>query len=221
MTEPPEPSDAKPRDDVSTPGSAPKRKTPSGKGRKGRRPGGRSSGRPRERVQPGGPRHLARILAMQVLYEVDVADHSATDVLSRTFDDPALVGEEDAPNVDALGEVRERVERLVRGVLDHFREIDPYIADAAPAFPIAQLPAVDRNVLRLAVYELMREPDVPKKAAINEAVELAKRFGGDNSSRFVNGVLGTIAARIETERSDAIGAITPSTGDEALPLADT
>ena len=68
---------------------------------------------------------------------------------------------------------------------------------AAPAFPVAQLPAIDRNVLRLAIYELLRETDVPPKAAINEAVELAKRFGGDNSGRFVNGVLGTIAARID------------------------
>ena len=84
--------------------------------------------------------------------------------------------------------------------MDHFREIDPYIAEAAPAFPIAQLPAVDRNVLRLAIYELLHEAEVPPKAAINEAVELAKRFGGENSSRFVNGVLGTIATRIEHDR---------------------
>jgi len=148
---------------------------------------------------------MARIMAMQVLYEVDVADHSASDVLARTFEEPDLAGEDDALErmPDALDEVRERVERLVRGVLEHFREIDPYIATAAPAFPIAQLPAVDRNVLRLAVYELLREPNVPPRAAINEAVELAKRFGGDNSSRFVNGVLGTIAARIEAERTVA------------------
>ncbi len=146
---------------------------------------------------------MARIMAMQVLYEVDVADHSASDVLTRTFDDPDLAGEDDAPEpeIEAIDEIRGRVERLVRGVLDHFRDIDPYIAAAAPAFPISQLPAVDRNVLRLAVYELLREPEVPPKAAINEAVELAKRFGGDNSSRFVNGVLGTIAARIEADRA--------------------
>lgn len=155
--------------------------------------------KPRERVAPGGPRHLARITAMQVLYEIDVADHSASEVLERTFDDPDLTTEDDGPAGDALAEVRERVERLVRGVMDHFREIDPYIAEAAPAFPIVQLPAVDRNVLRLAIYELLHEADVPPKAAINEAVELAKRFGGENSSRFVNGVLGTVAQRIDAE----------------------
>ena len=130
---------------------------------------------------------------MQVLYEIDVADHSATEVLERTFDDPDLSAEEEGsePAGEALAEIRERVERLVRGVMGHFREIDPFIAEAAPAFPIAQLPAVDRNVLRLAIYELLHEAEVPPKAAINEAVELAKRFGGENSSRFVNGVLGT------------------------------
>jgi N utilization substance protein B len=84
----------------------------------------------------------------------------------------------------------------VRGLQD---VIDPHIAAAAPAFPVDQLPAIDRNVLRLAIYELLRETDVPVKAAINEAVELAKRFGGDSSGRFVNGVLGTVAERIGAE----------------------
>jgi N utilization substance protein B len=81
-------------------------------------------------------------------------------------------------------------------VLTRREEIDPYIAAAAPAFPLAQMAAVDRNVLRLAVYELLHEPAVPPKAAINEAVELAKRFGGDSSGRFVNGVLGTIVEQL-------------------------
>ena len=189
-------------DDANTAGdgSRPKREGPPRKRKaKAARQDRPADRRPPRRVTPGGPRHLARIIALQVLYEVDVADHAATDVLRQTFEDPALGGEDEAPDVDALADVRARVERLVRGVMEHFREIDPYIASAAPAFPIAQLPAVDRNVLRLAIYELLREPDVPVKAAINEAVELAKRYGGDNSGRFVNGVLGTVAERIETE----------------------
>jgi transcription antitermination factor NusB len=137
---------------------------------------------------------------MQLQYQIVVAVPSPTDFLYLTLDDRDLSAEDDGPAGDALAEVRERVERLVRGVMENFREIDPYIAEAAPAFPIAQLPAVDRNVLRLAVYELLHEAEVPPKAAINEAVELAKRFGGENSSRFVNGVLGTFASRIETNR---------------------
>ena len=173
--------------------------------------------KPRERVAPGGPRHLARITAMQVLYEIDVADHAASEVLDRTFEDPDLTAEEDGPAGDALAEVRERVERLVRGVMENFREIDPYIAEAAPAFPIVQLPAVDRNVLRLAIYELLHEAEVPPKAAINEAVELAKRFGGENSSRFVNGVLGTIAARIERDRKTAESEAEDGNADSEVP----
>jgi N utilization substance protein B len=184
-----------------TPNSAEKSKSSAKRNRGSKRRKASGPPKPRERVAPGGPRHLARITAMQILYEIDVADHAASDVLARTFEDPDLAAEDEGPAGEALAEVRDRVERLVRGVMENFREIDPYIAEAAPAFPIAQLPAVDRNVLRLAIYELLRETDVPPKAAINEAVELAKRFGGDNSSRFVNGVLGTIAARIESART--------------------
>jgi N utilization substance protein B len=142
----------------------------------------------------GGRRHQARILALQVLYEVDVTDHPLADVLSRTIDDPDEV---------VTTSVRSHVNRLVRGAIDHQVEIDKYIADAASAFPVNQLPAVDRNVLRLAIYELLSEPDVPQKAAINEAVELAKRFGGMNSSRFVNGVLGTVTDRLNNEQPNS------------------
>ena len=155
---------------------------------------GGTSGR---RAQAGGKRHQGRILALQLLYELDIAGHSVEEVLARTFAEQPV-----------LADVRAHVERLVRGVLAVREEIDPQIAAAAPAFPMPQLPAIDRNVLRLAVYELMREPDVPPKAAINEAVELAKRFGGDNSARFVNGVLGTVIERIS--RPGATGTAEPA-----------
>ncbi len=149
------------------------------------RPVGRDGQGPAKRSPAGGKRHQGRILALQALYELDIADHPVDEVLARAFADQP-------PPAD----VRAHVARLVNGVLAAREEVDPYIAAAAPAFPLPQLPAIDRNVLRLAVYELLREPDVPPRAAINEAVELAKRFGGDNSARFVNGVLGTIAGRI-------------------------
>jgi N utilization substance protein B len=198
MSEPSELPESTPAPDVPTPNPAENAKAASKRNRGNKRSKASGQAKPRERVAPGGPRHLARITAMQVLYEIDVADHAASVVLARTFEDPDLSAEDEGPAGDALAAVRERVERLVRGVMENFREIDPYIAEAAPAFPIVQLPAVDRNVLRLAIYELLHEADVPPKAAINEAVELAKRFGGENSSRFVNGVLGTIASKIET-----------------------
>ncbi len=133
-------------------------------------------------------RHQSRMLALQILYEVDITDHPMEEVLVRT------AAEQDLP-----APMAKHVSRLVHGVLEHRDTIDPYIAAAAPAFPVHQLAAVDRNVLRQAIFELLHEPDVPVKAAINEAVELAKHFGGDSSGRFVNGVLGTVSERISAE----------------------
>lgn len=160
----------------------------------GTAPDGRPPGsqRGRRRAVPGGRRHQARILALQILYEVDITDHGVAAVIAHTFAD------QEAPPA-----LQRHVERLVHGVLDHRAELDPIIAEAAPAFPVDQLPAIDRNVLRLAIYELRTFPDVPFKAVINEAVELAKRFGGASSGRFVNGVLGTVVARFEHERNPA------------------
>ncbi|MDP9364499.1 MAG: transcription antitermination factor NusB [Chloroflexota bacterium] len=156
---------------------------PKGNGRGRQGPGNAGAGEASRSA--GGKRHQGRVLALQLLYELDIAGHGVDEVLTHTFaEQPTPAG------------VRAHVERLVRGVLASREEIDPYIAAAAPAFPLPQLPAIDRNVLRLAIYELLREPEVPPKAAINEAVELAKRFGGDNSARFVNGVLGTVAGRV-------------------------
>ena len=83
---------------------------------------------------------------------------------------------------------------LVRGVLTNRERIDNMIQTYAPAWPVAQLAAIDRNILRLAIFEILFNNKVPVKAAINEAVELAKTFGSDNSPRFINGVLGSISA---------------------------
>lgn len=134
-------------------------------------------------------RHQARTLALQILYEVDAARHPAAEVLSRYTVDLSL------PQP-----VRRYTERLITGVESDQQQIDAQIAAAAPAFPVSQLPLVDRNILRIAIYELMHERDVPLKAAINEAVELAKRFGGEKSRAFVNGVLGTIAGNMASPR---------------------
>ncbi len=134
-------------------------------------------------------RHQARTMALQVLYEADIAGHGVDDVLSRYLAD-----------VNVPQPVRRYVERLVTGFVESRERIDREIGAAASAFPVDQLPAVDRNILRIAIYELISESDVPLKAAINEAVEIAKRFGGENSSRFVNGVLGTIAEGMKASR---------------------
>jgi N utilization substance protein B len=132
----------------------------------------------------GNEKREARTLALQILFEVDLTEHALTDVLQRYLEDMALTDG-----------IRSYVERLVQGFVRDQGEIDGDIAAAAPAFPVAQLPAVDRNILRVAIYELRSEPDVPIKAAINEAIELAKLFGGEKSGKFVNGVLGTVAKK--------------------------
>jgi transcription antitermination protein NusB len=139
-------------------------------------------------------RHQARVLALQILYEVDLAAHDVAEVLPRTIET------EEAPP-----ELAAHVARLVDGVTAAQVEIDAMLAKAAPAFPVAQLPLVDRNVLRIAIYELTREAAVPPKVAINEAVEIAKRFGGPNSSKFVNGVLRTILDRVIKAKEQSAG----------------
>ncbi len=85
------------------------------------------------------------------------------------------------------------VRELVSGVIQNKEKIDHNIKNLAPAWPIEQMPAVDRNILRLAIFEILLDNKVPVKVAINEAVELAKIFGSDNSSKFVNGVLGSVS----------------------------
>ena len=144
-------------------------------------------------------RHQARVIALQVLFEVDMTDHPLDDVLERAFEDQ-----------HATEAITAHVQKLVNGVLAHQEAIDGHIGEAAPAFPVDQLPLVDRNVLRVATYELMWETAVPPKAAINEAVESAKRFGGPNSSKFVNGALRTILQGIEADRAGDPGEETSS-----------
>jgi N utilization substance protein B len=122
------------------------------------------------------------MLALQVLYEIDLTDNDPDEAMERAF----------AEHGPLSSDVVTHVQTLVRGVLDHRDELDPVIANAAPARALAEQAAIERNVLRLASYEIFHDPRVPPKVAINEGVELAKRFGGENSGKFVNGVLRTI-----------------------------
>lgn len=131
-------------------------------------------------------RHLGRIVAMQTLYEYDFresagADVSKTDILDRNFGEFAKAIED-----------KNFVYDIVEGVQAHQDEIDGIVGPAAPEWPVDQIAKIDKIILRIGVYELLFKREVPPKVAINEAVELAKAFGGENSSKFVNGVLGTI-----------------------------
>src|SRR5215212_7434284 len=137
-------------------------------------------------------RRLARVLALQTLFEVDSVPHDPLPVLQRHLDDNGLSGE---------GAVF--ATELVQGVLAHRDDLDKIIAKAAPNWPMDQMAKVDKSVLRMAIYELLYNSEVPLKAAINEAVELGKRFGSDSSSRFVNGVLGTVATQVPPRRRSA------------------
>lgn len=131
-------------------------------------------------------RHLGRIVAMQTLYEHDFRGGDAAEldlapILERNLD-------EFRSNIDDTN----FVEDVVDGVHQHQQQIDGIIGPAAPEWPVEQIAKIDKIILRIGVYELMIKRDVPPKVAINEAVELAKTFGGENSSKFINGVLGTI-----------------------------
>ncbi len=129
-------------------------------------------------------RRRARALVLQVLFELDFTDHSATSALDARL--------EDRP----LPEAAESFARsLTTGVQTYRTYLDGIVSGLAPEWPIDQIAAVDRNVLRIAIYELLFEPEIPPKVAINEAVELAKMFGSESSPRFVNGVLGSLVSR--------------------------
>ena len=130
-----------------------------------------------------GKRRKARIIALKTLYELDSVGHEPGESLSH------LLEENPAPD-DVVAFAQE----LVSGVLDHREEIDEVIRQKAPAWPLDQVAVVDRNILRLAIFEIVIDNMVPMRAAINEAVELAKEFGGEASPKFVNGVLGSVAA---------------------------
>lgn len=134
-------------------------------------------------------RHLGRIVALQSLYEFDFRRSLDMDGLKNEMDE--ILDRNIAVYSDAIDD-SEFVRELVNGVQSKENEIDGMITPAAPEWPIEQIAKIDKAILRIAVYELMVKRDVPPKVAINEAVELAKAFGGENSSKFINGVLGTI-----------------------------
>src|SRR6266404_1623921 len=136
-----------------------------------------------------GTRRRGRELALQALYQADVTSGElptpAAD-LWRHFDDP-----DSAPTSD---ETRTFATELVTGVRDRQEQIDALVGDAAEHWRIERLSQIDRNILRIGTYELLYRPDVPASVAIDEAIEIAKRFGNDESATFVNGVLDQVAA---------------------------
>jgi N utilization substance protein B len=128
-------------------------------------------------------RHKARTIALQVLYEVDSAARPADSVVERLLSETDL-------NEETAAFVRE----LVAGAVGNKDKIDGSIKKYAPAWPLEQIAMIDRNILRLAIFEILFDNKVPVKVAVSEAVELAKTFGSESSPKFVNGVLGSVSA---------------------------
>ena len=132
-----------------------------------------------------GERRKARAMVLQALYEIDSAGHELKTVVSHLLAKGGLSEENNS-----------FARELVGKVIQHKKNIDQSIQRYAPAWPIEQIPLIDRNILRLAIFEILFDNKVSVKVAINEAVELAKKFGGDNSPKFVNGVLGSVSTLV-------------------------
>ena len=154
-------------------------------------------------------RRNARVLALQVLYEVDLARHPVGASFERLKEESEI--SEDS-SVYTL--------KLVQGVVSQRDEIDEFIHKYAPAWPVKQLPVVDRNILRLALFEIHFSRGIPRKVAINEAVELAKTFGSESSSRFVNGVLGSAVDELDIGGRGWIEAISTSPAEMRIISED-
>ncbi len=154
-------------------------------------------------------RTRARSIALQVLYEIDIVNHPPADVLYQRL--------EETPLAEDLAEF---VRQIVFGVLPLTHDLDQIIAKYAPEWPLDQIAAIDRNILRVACWEFAVQRETPVKVAINEAVELAKMYGSDSAPRFVNGVLGSLAEHqyeIVQQLKAATLALAPSIKSEDIP----
>lgn len=137
-----------------------------------------------------GERRRAREFALQILFQIEQGNIDPDDAIGGFWSDRIA-----APTI------REFANRLVQGVIDHRPEIDRRIESASEHWRLQRMAAVDRNLLRLATFEFLFEPATPPVVAIDEAIEIAKRYGGDDSGQFVNGVLDSIRAGLDRERS--------------------
>ncbi|HSX46082.1 MAG TPA: transcription antitermination factor NusB [Candidatus Saccharimonadia bacterium] len=157
-------------------------------------------------------RHLGRIIALQTLYEQELR-HEAEDA---SLDVKEVLERNIARYQEMIDDVA-FIKKLVDGVTKQAAKLDAKLQPVAPEWPIEQIARMDRLVLRIGLWELENENDVPPKVVINEAVELAKAFGGDNSSKFINGVLGTLLRQIEGESAKPAAKAKPKPKAKATP----
>ena len=151
-------------------------------------------------------RRTTRVAALQTLCEVDSVDHTLDEVLTHARQSWRF-----------SGPAGRFLDRLAGGVLENIGEIDKIISELAPSWPISQMAIVDRNLLRIGIYEISMGSGTPPKVAINEAVEMAKAFGSESSPRFVNGVLGAV---MQTRRSQPVPLTPQPTGNSNYALKE-
>jgi N utilization substance protein B len=144
-------------------------------------------------------RHLARSIAMQTIFEWDFRGQPSAGL-------PAILDQNIKEFGVGLGDEKQFSSDIVNGIIDHLKELDEIIVKYAPNWPLDKITVMDRNILRIGIWEMKFNPGVPPKVAINEAIELAKSYGGPASGKFVNGVLGSLYkdmypnGEIETEK---------------------
>jgi N utilization substance protein B len=143
-------------------------------------------------------RRRARRVTLETLYEYDLAGHDPDVILHYRLEDHTM----ESAGIDFA-------RRLVYGVIEHMDEMNVLIARYAPEWPLDQMAVIDRNILRIAIFEFLIDGETPVKVAINEAVELAKTYGSDSAPRFINGVLGTLADQIPDLRQEIMPVPTP------------
>ncbi len=143
-------------------------------------------------------RRRARRVTLETLYEYDIAEHDPDVTMQHRLEDHPM---ENAGVAFAT--------HLVFGVIENVEEMDILIARYAPEWPLDQMAVIDRNILRISIFEFLIDGETPVKVAINEAVELAKTYGSDSAPRFINGVLGTLADQIPQLRQELLAVPTP------------
>ena len=155
-------------------------------------------------------RRTTRVAALQTLCEIDSVDHTLDEVLTHARQSWSI-----------SGPAGRFLDRLAGGVLENIGEIDKIISEFAPSWPISQMAIVDRNLLRMGIYEISMGSGTPPKVAINEAVEMAKAFGSESSPRFVNGVLGAVMQTVAASRTSTPAPLTPQpTGNSNYVLKE-
>ena len=143
-------------------------------------------------------RRRARRVTLESLYEIDVTNHPPNEVIDRRIEDQPM---------ESAG--IEFAYKLMNGVLENQENMDVVITRYAPEWPVEQMAVIDRNVLRIAIFEFLVDTETPVKVAINEAVELAKLYGSDSAPRFINGVLGSLADQIPQLRRELLSTSEP------------